>query len=292
MRFGGYGLGDRFHPVATLADEDEFAAESITALSKSGEGRIAFDKCANDSGWLDRFRGRGEDGRSFRRISSEDLPRIELAGRDWDSYLGGLSKNLRSRIGRMERKLIREHGMTIRSIREASELEVAFETLFSLHDARRDELGGTALSSERHRLQLLDFCRSALAQGWLRLRIMDCDGHPVAAFLGWRVGDSYSFYQSGFDPNWGRLSVGLVNLALAVRDAFEEGATEFDLLLGDEAYKQRLADSSREVTSGILTGRFDVAAGMAHAETRLKPVIRRARAVRDRSRRARGPASA
>ena len=287
LRFGGRRLGDRLHPVAAAEDEPVAAAKCLAALAERGETRIVLDKCADESGWLDRARGRGRSAWAYRRISTADLPRIGLAGRDWDAYLGGLSKNLRSRVGRMERKLIREHGMTIRDTREGGELEADFETLFELHDARRDELDGTSLGSRRHRMQLLDFCRSALANGWLRLRIMECDERAVAAFLGWRVGDTYCFYQSGFDPDWGRLSVGLVNLALAVRDAFEEGAAEFDLLLGDEEYKLRLADGKRTVATGVLAKRYDLALGLAHAEAGLRAArheVNRRRARRQESR--------
>lgn len=291
LRFGGHELGDRFHPVATPGDEPEAAAECFAALAARGERRVALDKCADESSWLEASRGRGRSAMAFRTVVTTGLPRIDLTDRDWDGYLGGRSKNLRSRIRRMERKLIREHGMTVRTVSQASELDPAFETLFALHDARRGEMGGTSLSSARHRSDLLEFCRSALKHGWLRLRIMECDDQAVAAFLGWRLGDSYCFYQSGFDPDWGRLSVGLVSLALAIRDAFEEGAAEFDLLLGEEEYKQRLAEDSREVSSGIMTRRFDPALGMAHAESCLRVAVRSLRRARNGDKDKPGPVS-
>lgn len=283
LRFGGHHLGDRFHPVATEVDEVEVAAAGVKALAGNGEKRIALDNCADESGWLEHFRSPGGAAPRLRPISSAELPWINLEGRDWDTYLGGLSKNLRSRIRRMERKLIREHGMVVRNVTESAELDTDFKTLFKLHDARRDLIGGTSLASERSRSELLAFCRASLERGWLRLRIMECDERPVAAFLGWRVGGSYCFYQTGFDPEWGRLSIGLVNLSLAIRAAFEEGATEFDLLLGAEEYKLRLADGSRHVSSGLLTGHFDLTRGMVRGETCLRAALRRARALRDRA---------
>ena len=270
LRFGGHALGDRFHPVAALRDEPEAATLCVAALEAAGKRRIRLDKCADETGWISQFQGHGSSALTFRETARAGLPRIEIAGRDWDGYLGSLSKNVRSRVRRMERKLIREHGMTVRRVESPSELERDFSTFFELHDARRSEVGGTSLGSDQHRSELLEFCRSALDRGWLRLRIMECDDRPAAAFLGWKVGEKYCFYQSGFDPGFGRLSIGLVNLALAIRDAFEEGAAEFDLLLGDEQYKLRLADGMSEVTSGILARRFDPATAMASLERRLR----------------------
>ncbi|MEK6251714.1 MAG: GNAT family N-acetyltransferase [Actinomycetota bacterium] len=56
----------------------------------------------------------------------------------------------------------------------------------------------------------------AQQRGWLRLRLLEVDGVAVAGFLGWRLGDSYAFYQSGFDPSWPDKSVGVVMMATTV----------------------------------------------------------------------------
>ena len=66
----------------------------------------------------------------------------------------------------------------------------------------------------------------------------------VAGWYGWRVGDRFSYYQAGFDPAWSRYSVGFLLLAETVREAIAEGAAEYDLLLGDEAFKARFATGS------------------------------------------------
>src|SRR5207245_43184 len=74
-------------------------------------------------------------------------------------------------------------------------------------------------------------------RGWLRLSELRLDGRPAASLYGFRYRDTFSFYQSGFDPAYARDSVGLVTMGLAIRSAIEEGAAEYDLLHGDEAYK-------------------------------------------------------
>ncbi len=43
-------------------------------------------------------------------------------------------------------------------------------------------------------------------------------------------------------------------MADTVRSAIEEGAQEFDLLLGDESYKRRFANGTRAVQTTVLTG--------------------------------------
>ena len=126
-----------------------------------------------------------------------------------------------------------------------------------------------------------DFAAAALERGWLRLWLVEVEGRAVAAWYGWRLGPVYSYYQAGFDPDWGDASVGLVLLAHTVRAAIEEGAGEYDLLLGDEPYKARFADSEREVETLVLTPalhprRLAMAAeaGVRRGAARLSPTAR------------------
>jgi CelD/BcsL family acetyltransferase involved in cellulose biosynthesis len=55
---------------------------------------------------------------------------------------------------------------------------------------------------------------------------------------------------------WRAHSVGLLLLARTIEDATDEGAAEYDLLLGDEAYKYRFATAERTVTTLVLTPRL------------------------------------
>jgi len=119
---------------------------------------------------------------------------------------------------------------------------------FDLHDRRFAEGGGSSLSAERARSFHLDFAKAAMEQGWLRLWFLELDGSPAAAWYGWRLGDRYSYYNSGFDPEHASLSPGLVLISAVIESAFEEGATEFDFLLGEESYKYRFAERERTVS--------------------------------------------
>jgi CelD/BcsL family acetyltransferase involved in cellulose biosynthesis len=55
----------------------------------------------------------------------------------------------------------------------------------------------------------------------------------------------FYFYQHGFDDQFRSHSVGLAVMAMTIRAAIDEGADEFDMLWGTEAYKSLWADDRR-----------------------------------------------
>ncbi len=124
--------------------------------------------------------------------------------------------------------------------------------LIALHQARWRERGySIAFHTPTHLKFHEDFSRLACDRGWLRLYTLCLDDEPVAALYGLRYNDVFSFYQSGFDPNYGSHAVGLVTMGLSIRGALEEGAAEYDMLQGCESYKGLWARDRR------LLGRLD-----------------------------------
>jgi CelD/BcsL family acetyltransferase involved in cellulose biosynthesis len=253
IRFAGATLGDRFHPAAAEADEDAVAAATMAALEAEGVHRymVLLEHVELERGWWREMRAAASTQRAGTEQQHTEVPYISLDGLDWDGYLAGRSKNFRQQVRRRERGLRREHRLEVRSATAAT-LEADLATLFELHSLRWSERGRSSLEAPESIEVVSDFTRAAARRDWLRLRLLEVDGDAVAAFLGWRVGGSYAFFQSGFDPAWSDRSVGLVLMALTVRSAIEEGAAEFDMLLGTEAYKRRFTDANRPAVTVAL----------------------------------------
>jgi Mn-dependent DtxR family transcriptional regulator len=92
----------------------------------------------------------------------------------------------------------------------------ALRELVALHQMRWQPRGG---SSAFDRPTLVDFhdelSALALARGWLRLFTLRLDDIAIAAVYGFRYRDTFSFYQSGFDPRLARASVRLIAVSLS-----------------------------------------------------------------------------
>jgi hypothetical protein len=169
-----------------------------------------------------------------RRTPLDTCPWIDLP-ESWDAYLAGLSSSRRQTIRRRERKLEREHTLTVTDY-AADRLDEGLDRLRSLHAARWE--GPGALGNPRLDRLIRRFSAGLAARGELWLTTLDLDDKPVAAWHGFAHGDTVYFYQSGRDPAHESESVGAVLMAAMIRRAIERGYRRFDLLRGDDAYKK------------------------------------------------------
>ena len=258
VRLAGANFGDYMHPVAEPADETVVASCAVAALAAadSSWGALVLDNVDADAAWS-QIELTGTRGRGLRRRerSPSVLPFATLAVDSYDEYLGQRSSSFRKQLRRFDRRLEREAAIELRQTRDPDELAADLETFFRLHFARWSERGGSSLAGGGREFHQT-FAAAALRAGWLRLLFLEADGEPIAAFYGWRLGDRYSFYQAGFDDSWSKFSVGLVLHGRVVERAIAEGAQEYDMLLGSEAYKFRFCDSVRRVTTPVLTKRM------------------------------------
>jgi len=240
LRFLGSGaVGSDYLDVVVRRGEEETALaalaerldreRSILDLVQVRSGRSAVGALASvleRRGWT-----------RFER-TTHLCPCVELRGRTWDEFVATLGSSHRANLRRRLRQVERAAGFTFRRAITPGEVEAAFDSLVKLHRLCWSDRGGSdALADpaivEFHR----DFCRLALARDWLRLYVLEIEGRPAAALYGMRYGNRFLFYQSGFDPERAGISVGLVCLALSMREAIAEGAEEYDLLHGAEPYK-------------------------------------------------------
>jgi len=77
-------------------------------------------------------------------------------------------------------------------------------------------------------------------QKLLRLNILELDNKPVAATMCFDYKDTIYLYNSGYEPDYGWLSVGVISKALCIKDSIERHKKRFDFLKGAEAYKFHL----------------------------------------------------
>jgi CelD/BcsL family acetyltransferase involved in cellulose biosynthesis len=270
-------VGDRFHPVADVKDERAVAIAAAPVVAQDRDfGSLLLENVDADADWWHALAEASPAAMATVERAESVLPFVELTGLDWEEYLAGRSRQLRSQVRRKLRSLSREHDVHFRHTQSSGDVDGDLGNLFRLHDARWAERPErSAFSDPAVRAFHVEFARAALERGWLRLTAMEVDGAPIAALYGWLIGGRWSYYQAGFDPAWSRHSPGFLLLAETIREAIEDGASEYDLLLGEEQFKRRFATSSRSVCTVVLAPRGRRAHISAAAGARLRRAWRR-----------------
>ena len=182
------------------------------------------------------------------------MPYVDLAGAEWNVFWADRGRKLRKYVRSRTNQVEKNHEVSYRRASDPAELDSDMSIMLELHEQRFGEtsllLDPTAQAFHR------SFAAAALQRGWLRLVFMELDQTPVAASYGWNVGGRYGDYNGGFASEWAKTSVGLLLIVHTLRSALEEGASEYDFLLGDESYKSRFTTTRREVATVLLAPRL------------------------------------
>jgi CelD/BcsL family acetyltransferase involved in cellulose biosynthesis/glycosyltransferase involved in cell wall biosynthesis len=110
--------------------------------------------------------------------------------------------------------------------------------LFDLHQARwRERHQGGVLQDPAIQQFHVEAGKRLLRLGVLRLYGLRLRGRLIAAYYGFLAHRRGYYYLGGFDPQWQRLSPGVLLVGHAVEAALAEGANSFDFLRGQEPYK-------------------------------------------------------
>jgi CelD/BcsL family acetyltransferase involved in cellulose biosynthesis len=228
VRVLGHGPGDELGPIGERA----VTAPAFARWAESESFDVLIAQQLPGSGWCEAVPG-------ARLMSQGGSPVLTFDGLSWDALLASRSRNFREQVRRRARALEREHDVRYRLVTGPDDLRESLDTFFRLHELRH---GPRSIISRTEAFQR-DFAATAAERGWLRLWLLEVDGRPVAAWLGFRYEGAECYYQAGRDPAFDSRSVAFVLLAHTIRAAIEDGAREYRFLRGDEPYKYRFANA-------------------------------------------------
>jgi len=234
LRFVGHGPSDQLGPIcAPLSNGaiDAGVAQTLDAVPLRRFVLLA-EQVAGDQ--------RFGDLSGARSLYREANPVLRFEHDSWEEFLRAHGRNFRKQAGRFPRRLADLGTVSYRLTTDPERLQPDLDTLFRLH---RQRWGSTpsafSVAESFHR----EFATLAFHRGWLRLWFLEIDGRSIAALHGFRFAGSESAYQAGRDLAFERQPVGFVLLMHALRAALADGMSEYRLLRGDEAYKERFATS-------------------------------------------------
>ncbi len=153
-------------------------------------------------------------------------------------------------LRRHENRLRRQGNLVFRHIDNRREIQEHLEEFFAQH-VTRQALNGV-------RSQFLDSAPRAMLRALveeldpareLRFCVLELNGRAIAYHFGLQRADKFIFYGPSFDVNYWDDSPGEVVLRNLFKYAQSEKLSEFDFTIGDEAYKDRFANHTRQTWS-------------------------------------------
>lgn len=212
-------------PVLGGEEVTDYGQTDIRILPP-GHPSIQLDYIREDSATYLRFKDRAQ--------KQEVSPYIDLPS-SWEEYLNGLErkqrKELKRKINRLE-STNRFYQCTPATVREDFE---DFIRLHRLSDPKKHKF-----MSEPMKAFFWDV-KAARIPGWQQhICFLKLDNRPVAGLMTFESETEVWAYNSGYDPAYSHLSVGLLIQSYKIKKAIEAGKDKFDFLRGAERYKYDL----------------------------------------------------
>jgi CelD/BcsL family acetyltransferase involved in cellulose biosynthesis len=186
-----------------------------------------------------------ESGYGVAEVLEAVAPRVDLPA-TYDDYLASLNKKDRHELRRKTRRLFDSGAeVTFKAYREQDEVMAALEQFIDLHTRSRADK--TEFMTDEMASFFRRMTSAMAAEGLIVLFMLSVNGNPAAAVLCFDAGSHIYMYNSGYDPAYGGLAVGLISKALILQWAIENGKTGVDFLRGNESYKYDLGAKDREI---------------------------------------------
>jgi len=233
---GSADVCDYMDFVVAPGKEHAFFTAVLDKLKKDGIKELHLDSLRHDSTVMtclvDLAKDKGYEVTVTRENVSLDLDLPST----WEEYLRTLSPKQRRETGRRFRRLEEEGDITYRTV-ENAEPEILDNFFKLMRVSREDKAAFMTARMESFFRALADTMAEAKL---LRFGILEISGKPVAAVMCFDYNNKVYLYNSGYDPEYGYLSVGLMSKLLSIKDSIERGRKYYDFLKGPEEYKYRL----------------------------------------------------
>jgi CelD/BcsL family acetyltransferase involved in cellulose biosynthesis len=168
--------------------------------------------------------------------TQEDVTIVLDLPPDLPAYLASLSGKQRHELLRKERRLNEEGDVSYRIATAASPRDVEVFARF-FRESREDK---NRFLTDQMKAFFEALVYKASSTQLLEMGILELNKMPVAVTLGFNFRNMSYLYNSGYNPDYKWLSVGLISKYYYIKNGIESGRKLFDFLKGAEKYKYYL----------------------------------------------------
>ena len=244
-QLGDHNVTDYAGPLVLPGLEEAACAAIVEWLMEDLTGSMLFWGIAADSPVRAAITtGAARFGWSCEEEHEAVCPRAELPG-DFETFLAGLSKHDRHELRRKLRNLGAAGDVRFATFSKRTEIEARMDRFLELMRISRDDKDEFLTPAMEQYFR--DVAGTFADLGMMRLAVLTLDGREAAMILYFENETTLFLYNSGYDPEFSKLAVGLLSKAMALQDAIERGKKTFDFLRGEEEYKRHLGGVPVEV---------------------------------------------
>ena len=156
----------------------------------------------------------------------------------WDEYLATLTAKQRHEVRRKLRRLWETGNVDYRIANDSAAVQDVMDTFLELFSKSREDKA--TFMTAQVELFFRSLADTMTRAGVLRLGILELDAKPTAMVMCFDYNDCVYLYNSGYDPQYSSLSVGLLSKVLCIKDSIQRGRKRFDFMKGGELYKYHL----------------------------------------------------
>ena len=232
-------------PVVSGREEEFFNAAWIEMKSMDW-GTMRLESISGDSptiGYVEKLAE--SEGYSITITETDKTPYSDLP-KNWEEYLLNLRKKDRHELRRKIRRLesTSEYKQSEASLHQ-NDLAKSMDEFFRLMSLSGEDK--EAFLNSENKEFFLDLATTFRDSDMFKLYFLEIEKTNVAACICFDYDNKCLLYNSGYDPSYSSLSVGLINKAFTIETAINNNNSEYNFLKGTERYKYHLGASDRSV---------------------------------------------
>ncbi|RJQ39161.1 MAG: GNAT family N-acetyltransferase [Dehalococcoidia bacterium] len=235
---GSADVCDYLDFITVPGQESLFYDALLSELEKDGIGRLELESLRPETSAIHYLAAIARE-RGFRVATTRENVSLEMAlPETWGEYLTTLTPKQRHEARRKLRRLNEAGQVNYKCEENPPEINLAMDTFLRLFGLSRAEKASFMTPAKE------TFFRSIADEtaknGILRLGTLEFDGEAAAMIMAFDYDDTVYLYNSGYDPRFENLSVGIASKLLCIKEAVARGKQKWDFLKGGEQYKYHL----------------------------------------------------
>ena len=180
-------------------------------------------------------------------IMNEDVSPFLVLPNSWEEYLSSLRKKHRHELRRKIRRLEETVEFTSGDIYDSDEIYNNLDEFIYLLKISSKEKEN--FMNENREKFFKELVLNLSKENKIIYSYLKVENKTVSSSISFYLNDTRYLYNSGFDPKYNYLSVGLLNHAFAIQRSISKRFNIFDFMRGNERYKYELGGIDKLIYS-------------------------------------------